>query len=208
MTFTFLIASYVWGELQVNQALRNADSQYIIRSKWKNPDMGADIATLGPLGEALKENYPNLVANYYRYDGITVAVSKNEKHFREEVQTGDSTLLSMYGFPLLHGDARTALSQNNAVVITEEKAIKYFGKSDVLGQSLTLHNFIGGKQEFQITAVLKKLPENSVNHLLASQAEIFIPLSSLDGRKGAENSWEFPYMVTFIELQKGVTSED
>ena len=208
MTFAFLIASYVWGELQVNRHLRNAENQYIIRSKWKNPDMGVDIATLGPLGETLRKSYPNLVANYYRYDGITVAVSKNEKHFREEVQTGDSTLLSMYGFPLLHGDARTALAQTNSAAITEEKAIKYFGKSDVLGQTLTLHNFIGGRQEFQITAVLKRLPENSVNHLLASQSEIFIPLSSLDGRKGAENSWEFPYMITFIELQKGVKASD
>lgn len=208
MTFTFLVGSYIWGELQINQNLRNADRQYIIRSKWKNPDMGVDIATLGPLGNTLKENYPGLVANYYRFDGITVAVSKNDKHFREEVQTGDSTLLSMYGFPVLQGDARTALSRLNSVVITENRAIKYFGKSDVLGQTLTLHNFVGGKQEFQITAVLKDLPYNSVSHLLAHQAEIFIPLSSLDGRKGAENSWAFPYMITFIELKKGVTEKD
>lgn len=208
MTFSFLIGSYIWGELQVNRTLRNTDKQYIIRSKWKNPDMGVDIATLGPLGKTLKEDYPSLVADYYRFDGITVAISKNDKHFREDIQTGDSTLLSMYGFPLLQGDASTALSRLNSIVITENKAIKYFGRSDVLGQTLTLHNFVGGKQEFQITAVLKDLADNSVSHLLASQAEIFIPLSSLDGRKGAENSWAFPYMITFIELKKGVTAKD
>ena len=208
MTFSFLIASYIWGEWHVNRSLKNADNQYIIRSKWKNPDMGVDIATLGPLGKTLKENYPNLVANYYRFDGITVAISQGDRHFREDIQTGDSTMLSMYGFPLLYGNARTALNQINAIAITEDKAIKYFGKTDVLGRTLTLHNFIGGKQEFQITAILKNLPNNSVNHLLASQAEIFIPLSSLDGRKGAEDSWAFPYMVTFIELKNGVTIQD
>ncbi|MCE7065680.1 ABC transporter permease [Dyadobacter sp. CY326] len=208
MTFTFLIMSYVWGELKVNKDLRNADNQYIIRSKWKNPDMGVDMATLGPLGATLRADYPNLVANFYRYDGITVAVSKGEKHFREEVQTGDSTLLSMYGFPLLHGDARTALNRKNSVAITEEKALKYFGKSDVLGETITLHNFIGGKQEFEIKAVLKDIPVNSVTHLLPKPSGVFIPLSSLEGRKGAEDNWNFPYMISYIELQKGVSTAD
>jgi putative ABC transport system permease protein len=208
MTFTFLMMSYVSGELNVNRNLRNAGNQMLIRSKWKNPDMGVDIATLGPLGKTLKQDYPNLVANYYRYDGITVAVSKGEKHFREDVQTGDSTILSMYGFPLLHGDARTAMNAPNTVAITANKAIKYFGKTDVLGQTLTLHNFIGGKQEYQVTAVLKDLTNNSVTHLLPNQAEIFIPLSSLEGRKGSEDNWEFPYMVTFLELRDGVDMKD
>ncbi|MCF2492110.1 ABC transporter permease [Dyadobacter chenhuakuii] len=208
MTFTFLIMSFVWGEMRVNSDLRNADNQYIVRSKWKNPDMGIDMATLGPLGATLKADYPGLVANFYRYDGITVAVSKNDKHFREEVQTGDSTLLAMYGFPLLHGDAKTALNRSNSVAITEEKALKYFGRTDVLGETLTLHNFIGGKQEFQVTAVLKTLGNNSVNNLLPKPVEIFIPLSSLDGRKGAEDNWDFPYMITYIELQNGITPKD
>ena len=208
LTFTFLTASFIWGEIQVNRHLRNAENQYIVRSRWKNPDMGIDFATLGPLGKTLKENYPELVANYYRFDGITVAVSKNEKHFREEIQTGDSTLLSMYGFPLLHGDPRTALKGRNSLVLTAEKAIKYFGKTNVIGQTLTLHNFVGGKQEFLVTGVLKKMPDNTVNHLQAAQIEMFIPLSSLDGRKGAEENWAFPYMVTFIELKKGISVKD
>ncbi|WAC09848.1 ABC transporter permease [Dyadobacter pollutisoli] len=208
MTFTFLMMSYVSGELNVNRDLRKADNQVIIRSKWKNPDMGVDIATLGPLAKTLKQDYPNLVANYYRYDGITVAVSKGDKHFREDVQTGDSTLLAMYGFPLLHGDARTAMNAPNTIAITESKAIKYFGKTDVIGQTLTLHNFMGGRQEYLITAVLKNLSNNSVTHLLPNQAEIFIPFSSLEGRKGSEDNWNFPYMVSYIELQDGVLIED
>ena len=208
MTFTFLIMSFVWGEINVNKELRNADNQYIVRSRWKNPDMGIDLATLGPLGATLKADYPHLVANFYRYDGITVAISKNEKHFREEIQTGDSTMLAMYGFPLLHGNAKTALNEVNSVVISEEKALKYFSKTDVLGETLTLHNFIGGKQEFQVTAVLKNLSNNSVTNLLPNKAGIFIPLSALDGRKGAEDNWDFPYMITYVELQSGVTPED
>nr|WP_295935082.1 ABC transporter permease [uncultured Dyadobacter sp.] len=208
MTFSFLMMAYVWSELRVNAELRNAGNQYILRSKWTNPDMGVDMATLGPLAKTLKADYPNLVAGYYRYDAITVAVSKGDKHFREDVQVGDASLLGMYGFPLLHGSARFALSTPDAIAITEEKAIKYFGKTDVIGESLTLHNFVGGKQEFQVTAVLKTLPDNSVTHLLSSQAEIFIPFSSLEGRKGSEDNWNFPYMVSYLELRDGVSPHE
>ncbi|MCF2446826.1 ABC transporter permease [Dyadobacter sp. CY345] len=207
MTFTFLIGSFVWGEMQVNKSLKNADRQYLLQSKWKKEDMGIEIATLGPLGKTLKEEYPNLVANYYRFDGITVAVSHGEKHFREEIQAGDSTLLTMFGFPLIHGDASSALRQPNSIAITEEKAIKYYGKTDVLGEILTLDNFIGKKQDYKITAVLKTLPDNSVNNLLKSQASIFIPMGSLEGRQDAEN-WNNPYMITYVELKDGVNKED
>ena len=207
MTFTFLIASFVRGELQVNKTLKNADRQYLLQSKWKKEDMGIEIATLGPLGKTLKEEYPNLVANYYRFDGITVAVSNGEKHYREEIQAGDSTLLTMFGFPLLHGDAASALNQPNSIAITEEKALKYFGKTDVLGQVLSLDNFLGQKQDYKITAILKTLPDNSINNLLKAQANIFIPMGSLKGRQDAEN-WNNPYMITYVELKDGAKKED
>lgn len=208
MTFSFLMMSYIREELCVNADLRNAKNQYIIRSKWTNPGMGLDLTTLGPLGKALKTDYPNLVANYYRYDAITVAVSHGDKHFREDVQTGDSTLLTMYGFPLLHGHAKTALNAPNSIVITENKAMKYFGRADVVGESLTLHNFVGGKQEYQVTAVIKNPPFNSVTHLLNTGAEIFFPFSSLEGRKGSEDNWGFAFMVNYIELKDGVSPAD
>src|SRR5450432_4138444 len=109
IAFTLLIGAYVWSELQVNKNLKNSDRQYIIQSKWKNPNQGYEIATLGPLAKALKENYPGLVANYFRFDGITSNVSKGDKSFREDIAICDSNMINMYGFSLLHGNATTAL---------------------------------------------------------------------------------------------------
>src|ERR1700755_2565393 len=95
--FAMLIAAYVWNELQVNKNLKNADRQYIIESNWKDANEGFPLATLGPLGQELKQRYPDLVANYYRYDGVTSNVSKGDKSFRENLQIGDSSLLNMFG---------------------------------------------------------------------------------------------------------------
>src|ERR1700722_10689240 len=138
IAFTLLIAAFVWSELQVNTNLKNANRQYIIQSKWKDPNQGYFLVSLGPLGKELKENYPNLVANYYRYDGVTSNISKDNKSFRENIQIGDSTMLNMFGFSLMYGDVNTALQQPFTTIITADKAMKYFGKTDVVGQTQTI----------------------------------------------------------------------
>ena len=35
ITFTLLIGSYVWSELQVNKKLSHAERQYFLQSEWK-----------------------------------------------------------------------------------------------------------------------------------------------------------------------------
>ena len=84
IAFAFLIGGYVWNELQVNKYIRNRDNQYIIQSIWKDPNQGFDLATIGPLAKALRQQYPNLVANYYRWDGITSNVSKGTNIFGKD----------------------------------------------------------------------------------------------------------------------------
>jgi putative ABC transport system permease protein len=43
ITFTLLISAYVWSELQVNIHLKNADRQYMLQSKWKDPNQGIEL---------------------------------------------------------------------------------------------------------------------------------------------------------------------
>src|SRR4051812_12050922 len=208
IAFTLLIAAYVWGELQVNKDLKNTDRQYIIQSNWKDPNEGFYLATLGPLGKALKERYPDLVANFYRYDGITSNISKGDKSFRENIQIGDSTIFNMYGFPLLHGNAATALTQPFTVVITATKALKYFGKTDVVGQTITIESFSGTKHDFLITGVLKNLPNNSVTRLIDNYPGDFYVSTANLNFFGRNMDWQNTFIVNMIELQKGVKPKD
>lgn len=207
IAFTLLIAAYCYSELRVNRELRHADRQYILSSDWKDPNMGYPLATLGPLARALKENYPGLVANYYRFDGVWAVVSVGNRPFREGLQLGDSTLLTMYGFPLVHGDPHTALSGPSDAVITEEKARKLFGTTDVVGRSLNIDNFSGEKRAFRITGVMKEPARNSVTRLSASNENgIFVGLPAL-AWFGRNMDWSNPHIAGYIELQPGVRPE-
>lgn len=208
--FFFLIGAYVWSELQVNRSLKNADRQYILTSEWKDPNMGVDLATLGPLAKRLKDEYPSLVKNYYRYDGITAIVSRGEKLLKQNVQMGDSTLLDMYGFKVLQGDPATALNQPFSVVITKELALRYFNSTDVVGKTLAIRSFMDTLHDFKITAVLDNLPENTVTGLTpAYPGAVFVPVANADyfGRASLD-AWQNIQIASYVELKDGVKAAD
>lgn len=209
ITFLLLIGNYILGELAVNNSLRNASQQYLVQSRWKEKSMGMDVATLAPIGPTLKERYPNLIASYYRFYGVTAIVSNGQNHFREQIQVGDSTLLPMFGFPLEYGDPNTALLAPNSIVITAALAQKYFGRTDVLRQPLTVQTPVRGQQVFTITGILKALPFNSVTNLLSLPDQAFIPMRNVGYfvPEAAMQSWQNQYTPTYVTLQPGVTAD-
>ena len=214
IAFVLLIGSYIHSEIKVNADLKNNDRIYMVQSKWKDPNMGYDFATLAPLVKALKENYPGMVEDYYHHDGITSIVSKGDKKFSEGLQVGDASMLDMFGFPLLYGNAKTALDKPNALALTAAMAKKYFGKTDVLGQTLTIQSFSGSKQDFEITAVLKDPPMNTItnwgNGINKGENQFFLPATSLRffGRDAGFEAWQNAFIISYVQLKKGIRPVD
>ena len=208
LTFLLLIGNYSSVELSVNKSLRHAGQQYLMQSEWKVKEMGYEIGSLAPLGPTLKRLYPNLIANYYRNYGVGTMVSNDHQHFREVVQIGDSTILTMFGFPMVYGDPKTALLEPNSIVITATMARKYFGQTNVLRQHLTIQTPGAGKQLFTITGVLENLPDNSVTHL-AGDGQAFVPMSSYGyfADKETLNAWDNRTLITYLEVQPGISAD-
>src|SRR4051812_18398990 len=89
ITFSMLIGSYILNQQNVNKNIRNVNNQYAIKSKWKVKDMGLPVTTVGPLAKTLKDEYPGMVANYYRFNPVTNVVSAGDKQFKENIAIGD-----------------------------------------------------------------------------------------------------------------------
>ncbi|RAI98652.1 putative ABC transport system permease protein [Chitinophaga skermanii] len=206
MGFVMLMAAFIWSECTVNKNLKNSDRTYIILNKWKTLQMGPEHTSLNPLGRVLMEQYPNLVAAHYHNDGLTSNVSNGDIKHSESLQPGDASLLKMFGFNLLHGDVNTALDNPNGIVITEEAAMRYFQRTDVVGKTLNIQEFAGNKKDFEITGVLKKMPFNTITNASPDAPQIFFPLKSLEffGRKIIEENWNLAIFPNYIQLQPGV----
>ena len=173
----------------------------------ERPKHGSRNYHIGPSGKRLKEEYPTLVANYYRWDGLTSIVTKADKQFREGIQLGDPTFLVMYGLELLHGEARTALQNPFSVAIKAQKALTYFGRTDVVGQTLMIQDFSEATHPFLITAVLKDIPKNSIIQLNTTiKNTFFIPTNTYAYFNRSDfESWQNGVLPSYVELQDGVS---
>ena len=105
----------------------------------------------------------------------------------------------MFTFPLLHGDAETALEKPYSLVLTEETAQKHFGRADVVGQALTVDDSL----TFTVTGVMADVPEHS--HLQFSFLASFS--THMERRGGGLWDWTNYYWPTYVLLREGTNAE-
>ncbi len=74
----------------------------------------------------------------------------------EQIYWADANVFDVLALPGRNGDMRTALQRPDGIAIPRSVARKYFGREDVLGETLLL----GGSQLMTVTAVLEDLPVN------------------------------------------------
>ena len=80
----------------------------------------------------------------------------------EEFLLVDPAFFEVFDFPLLLGDAATALAERNSVVLSYEMAQRLFGDADPLGQSLRLASLATrDAEDFTITGVAAPVPRTS-----------------------------------------------
>ncbi|MDO6430372.1 ABC transporter permease [Flavitalea sp. BT771] len=214
ITFSMIIGLYVRNQEKVNSTVHDVGNQYMIRSNWKVKGLGLDITTVAPLAKTMKEEYPDLVAGYYRYNPVGTVISAGDSHdrfFKENVAICDTTLVAVYGFPLLYGDKGNAFPTISSAVITERIAMKWFGAKDVVGRTFEMQTTGAGEtQQYTISAVLKDLPDNSVTSLMGNRYDIFVPTIGSRFYAGGDPStnWGGAYEVGLLELKPGVKPGD
>lgn len=211
ITFSMIIGVYVLTQRNINHDLNDASNQYILKSKWKEKNLGLEITTISPLAKTLKDEYPGLVKNYYRYSPVTNVVSAGDKHFKEDIAIGDTTLVSMYGFPVLYGDKNKAFPNNSSAVIPESFALKLFGTKNAIGKTLTLQSTVAGMhQDYMVSAVLKDIPYNTVTGFLNDKYNVYIPATGSNYYQGGDPTlgWNNANVVSFIELKPGIPAKE
>ncbi len=90
----------------------------------------------------------------------------------------DETFLSIFTFPVIEGNAATALKDPHSIVLTETSARKIFGSRNALGQSIKFDT-----TNYVVTAVMKDIPKLSHMYFdaLVSFSTVDLAKPDLDG---------------------------
>ena len=152
-----LIGLFIINEISYDRFNKNAER--IVRMTMQYGEGGKQKAALTgtKAGPQLKRTFPQ-VENFVRLINGSAVIKKGDVIFDEQrFLYADSSFLSIFSFPLIHGDAKTILDAPNKLVLSETSAKKYFGNEDPVGKTLRIND----DKDFVITGVIADAPENS-----------------------------------------------
>ncbi|QHT67981.1 FtsX-like permease family protein [Rhodocytophaga rosea] len=161
IAFCLLIILFVQHEWSYDRFHPNAQRMYRVALKEITPDKTEYFNTVTPIVFApmLKQNLAE-VEQVVRVCTRSNLVKRNEVSFSETIHIVDTNFFHLFNFPLIKGPKNTALRNPNSVVLTEESAIKYFGKEDPIGKTLTIR-LRDTDIDFTVSAVAKNAPSHS-----------------------------------------------
>jgi len=194
-----LIFLYVQDELSYENSHSKADNIYrmsIVAEINGKKDRFAIIPA--PAGPKLMEDYPE-VKNFCRLHGTgdkTLLRYDDKKFYEKHVFFADSTLFDMFDYEFVHGDAKTALTKPNAVVITQSVAKKLFGDEDPVGRVILFSN----QYQNTVSAVVKDPPKNS--HIRFDVLISYITYSEMMG-EFMNQAWGGMSDYTYLEVKPG-----
>jgi putative ABC transport system permease protein len=197
MAAFFLIYQYVRFERSYDNAITKRDRIYRLVTDLKSTAETLHwSSTSMPMAINLKAEYPE-IEEIVRLSRNGMILKRGDVKFEEQATVfADSSLFSIFDFPLLRGDPGTALKEPFSVVLSESTAKKYFGDANPIGQIML---FSDSGFNAKVTGVMKDLPENST-----IRADLFVSMStrkrfrdSLDYRWGSFNA------ISYLLLKPG-----
>ncbi len=161
ITCFLLIGLYVFDELTFDQYHKKADRIYrLVEHKKVNGEATTIAAASYKLAEESKNTIAEIenTARIARIGRANLVNPDNPVNFQETITVANHSLLEIFDFPFISGDARTALKEPNCIIISEELAMRLFGRTDVVGKTLK-YNFM--ESPLKLTGVFKNHPGNS-----------------------------------------------
>ncbi|RFS24054.1 ABC transporter permease [Chitinophaga silvatica] len=182
-----LLFLFLQNEWTYDRFHKNANELYRINLKYGEIDQPLQDLALTPsaLAPAIK-SFPEIKAQTRVYMPNMQVANGNKSFNESRFLYAEAPFFSMFSFPLIEGNAATALNGPNMVVVTASMADKYFGTTNVTGKTIKVND-----KNYLITGVAKDAPSNS--HL---KFDFVGSYSSL----GIEDKWGSANYYTYVQL--------
>ncbi len=184
-------------ELSYDKFHHQSETIYTFMTKFRG-DINF-ISTPGPLAPTLVAELPE-VTEGIRLQGKKVLVEADQEVFNEQVLLTDAHFFEFFDFDLLMGDKKKVLIDLKSLVISKEKALKYFGSRDPIGETIQL-NMEDKLMDFVISGVAANPPVNS-----SIQFGFLVPIQAAfqQEKEKLASDWEGFPVKSFIRLKDKV----
>jgi putative ABC transport system permease protein len=199
ITVCFIIVMYVQEELGYDRFNEHAGRIYRVAFRANiNGGKINEANVMPPVAAAMKRDFPEVEdATRLVARGIA-AISYQDKKFKEDrFALIDPNFFNVFTLKFIKGDATSALSQPNYVVISQKTASRIFGNEEAVGKLININN---SPEPYQVMGVVENLPENS--HY---KFDVFGSTASLPDSRS--DSWLRSDFFTYLLLRQGADAE-
>ena len=198
MACCLLMTLWVLDELGFDRFHENAGHVYRVE---ENQNYSGRIyhvtVTPYPLAPALKDEVPEIAeATRIVRSGGTLFRAGDKSFYEDRVIAVDPSFLRIFSFPLIEGDAATALADPFSVVLSEDAAKRYFGGENPTGRALTVNDAF----ELKVTGVARNVPLNSTVRF-----DVLIPYELLKSRGRTQENFNGNAVGTYVQLRAGAS---
>ncbi|MBX2967760.1 MAG: ABC transporter permease [Cyclobacteriaceae bacterium] len=191
------ITLYVKDELSYDRFHQDADRIYRVNLDAKLSAQEIAVAvSCPPMAGALINEVPEVESALRVAQNNGVVMKYGENAFtQEKAFLADSNFFTFFSFPLLEGNAKTALREPNTLVLTERTAKKFFGEEKALGKLLTVGN---DTTTYVVTGIAQNPPSNA-------HFGFEVILSGVSTPAFQDPIWMNNYIATYFKIHKNAS---
>jgi ABC-type antimicrobial peptide transport system permease subunit len=153
-----LIVLWIQNEVSYDQFHEKRDRIYEAwnRARFDNKLMSWNT-TPKILARTIERDLPEVERTVRVNWGQSYLLTVGETKITRRGNAVDTGFLQMFSFPLVRGNAATALKDRHSIILTESLAKSLFGKDDPMGKIIKVNN----KDNLTVTGIAKDLPNNT-----------------------------------------------
>ena len=199
----FLIALFIKDELSYDKYYPNAKNIYRVTREFIGEKYGVGVDYPAPFAKTVKKEFPEIELAG-RLMPHPLFGSAGDNQFRRTDQTentyeqgfayADPEILEIFGLKLVYGERRSSLSKPFTIVISKQKADKYFPNENPVGKTVILNN--NKDRIYTVGGVMENFPNNS--HLTY---DFLLTLSGVEFWKDEQNFWGAQNYHTYVSLR-------
>ena len=199
-----LIMIFVQDEVGYDAWIPDSDRVARLHSAFEMPGRPPflTVRSAGRLMEAIRDYAPAEVESAVRLVPVTMTMQKDGSGFAETLTLADGSFFDVFALPFVTGSAARSFTKPGDLILSEERAMRYFGRTDVVGETLTFCCLQEETLDFTVTGVIRDIPHNS--HMNIDML-VYLDPPMLDPFPNMLNTWTSVNVYTYFKLQEGVT---
>lgn len=200
---TIILVLVSYREWSYNKFHENRDRIYqFYREEYRPEGLEEATSMAAPMMGTWKKECPG-IEKITRFSAETKPVTSGDQSYNYSIAYVDPDFLNMFSFPLLQGDNRKALAQQDQILITEKVASAVFKDGQAVGKPLTVKYGEGKDRTYIVSGVMKNVPE-----LSSIKFELLARFERAPYYDEIKDNWHSHSYLLFAQLQPGVSMAD